>query len=1227
MKRHAAVHPWCLLLAGLLLPAAAAAQRGFAPLGVGGVQVTPDGGSLEVLANQTGQTATFSVRNTRTVTTVYDLSCSASGNVTCTEVEPLTVSIGPNQQIDVTAYFDAGPAGSGTLTVTATGPASDMGYYNISVVAPQPPGVAFRNFNQDHRDRSLCLTSGAGERAAWQCGDLLVTHGMPGYQTLGKDRSLTLLYTSTQAAPRGLVPLAVTQGSLAPNAVYAELWINRGAGLVHSGASGNWGGWANGTRQIVLNYDASNDSTGVYPITVSVANVYDGGNQGTTISGNLIVINRKASRFGAGWSLAGVEQLYFNQPVGTTQGGILWVAGDGSAKLYSKLTATTWVAPAGAYRDTLVYSSAAQTYTRTLQHGIQVVFDAQGRHIQTVNRTGHVTQFFYSGTTTRVDSIKVPPAGRPRTTYKLVYDVAGKIDSIADPGGRGLNLTVAGGLLTAARDPEPSLVTGFAYDGAGRMLTRTSPRGFTTRYEYANGVRLTKVNEPYGTATPLDTATTAFQPWDERGLAGTGYQAAVDTGQVFTVIRGPRYPTVPDTARFYTDRWGAPVRIVNALGHTTTLVRGDAAKPALVTRVVYPNGRAVKLAWDARGNLISQTDSTDRGQATTSWEYLDPNTKDSPSRVSDALGRSTSFWYDSLGITDSIKDPQGHRTRFLKFGHTFGNQIKGLLASVTERQVNTWWESDSTDHVQDQVTSFTYDTLGNVRSVTSPLGVTTTYARDIHERVTDTYDPYGMRTEYVYDLVDRVTQVRRYTQPQTVPYGIQPLAGCDASQLVCPDYSVLYDPPLPASLPSSFRHAAAGVDSIADPRGVTRKFGYEARGSLWRETDEFGLSRYAFYGPGGQLDSTRSRDSIVVRFQYDVLGRRTQMSFPPRPSPWATQGDTVVVPGDTIRYTYDNMGNLLTARNRHGTIRREYYGDGLLKKQVAELYGFPKDSLVYSYNLAGQRLRVLHNNADTTDYAYRSNGTLDSLIVRWAGTGANRRRAFGFQWDSLGRRRLVRYPNGTTVTLSYDAGGTLRRVLSTNPSSSPAISDRLDFTWRNRRVDAAGRIWQQRMECNRNNWADTIGSPCGGGLASRADSNQYTPLGMLVRQQQNSYPVDTFRYDASGNLIAHSRWTVPSAWTTRTYFFLGGSNRLSYDSTHTQSTWGPRVDYTFSPEGAERLRKPRTTNQANAPLFRWTYHDGLGRMTGTRYGFWDQDAFQTHWNADSCRWDADGQLA
>ena len=62
-----------------------------------------------------------------------------------------------------------------------------------------------------------------------------------------------------------------------------------------------------------------------------------------TRTGRMIIVNRSASPFGAGWWLSGVERLVL--PLGDTLN--LWVGGDGSARLYRGTSAAgPWTADA-----------------------------------------------------------------------------------------------------------------------------------------------------------------------------------------------------------------------------------------------------------------------------------------------------------------------------------------------------------------------------------------------------------------------------------------------------------------------------------------------------------------------------------------------------------------------------------------------------------------------------------------------------------------------------------------------------------------------------------------------------------------------------------------------------------------------------------------------------------------------------------------------------------------
>lgn len=169
-------------------------------------------------------TAVFNVENAGNTSGGYTLTCKAVG-VTCGSITPTNVNLAPGADANVNVQYTVG-SGTGTLRLTATyGRYTDDGLYNVTAVAVGPPVVVLRHHNRDNLDRSLCLTAGAGESAAWACGDLVITHSLPGYSTMGRERSLTLIHNSATAYPRPPIAAVVTQptGLTQPTTIVAEI--------------------------------------------------------------------------------------------------------------------------------------------------------------------------------------------------------------------------------------------------------------------------------------------------------------------------------------------------------------------------------------------------------------------------------------------------------------------------------------------------------------------------------------------------------------------------------------------------------------------------------------------------------------------------------------------------------------------------------------------------------------------------------------------------------------------------------------------------------------------------------------------------------------------------------------------------------------------------------------------------------------------------------------------
>jgi RHS repeat-associated protein len=599
------------------------------------------------------------------------------------------------------------------------------------------------------------------------------------------------------------------------------------------------------------------------------------------------------------------------------------------------------------------------------------------------------------------------------------------------------------------------------------------------------------------------------------------------------------------------------------------------------------------------------------------------------------MGRAGHYTYESRGLTDVATDAAGHQTKF--FYRNAADSLRGMVDSISELHVETWQEpvgtplDDTTDVFTDQTMRFAYDARGSLRTVTSPTGVTTTYVADSIGRVTNVYDALATRTRRFYDSRNRVDSIYAYTRPGVIPYGVSlgyPFA-CDTSQTTCVDATAaVFNPALPDTMPdvarTVFHHAAAGVDSIADPRGVTRTYRYDGHGDLKIEQGEISTSRW-WRNAAGAVDSTFAPlGSTKVIRSYDPRGLVASITYPSQAWIGGWEGypsyGSYTDPGDVISYTFDALGSVLTANNRTGTISRTYYADGSLKSKTTSLNGGGNvDVLAYTYDSSGAALQVVHG-LDRVDYGYGGDGRLQSLTVT-LGAPANTVRQFQFAWDGLGRRRQVDYPSDPAgpamrVSYRYDAAGIRRRVVSDHPDAPlrPSGPDVFDFAVRVRAVDPAGRILTEEMQCSAA-FAFT-GNPCGASGAA-STGNQFNRLGFLVLQTGTS-GLDSMQYDLSGNMTYRhgGAGTEVRQFSTRWH-----DNSLQFSQTSAPSSPAP-LQYDYTSQGARR--HAFQTYEDGSWRQQYFFYDGLGRMTGE--AGWSEPAVWTD-RFDTCRYDPDGQMA
>ncbi len=198
-------------------------------------------------------------------------------------------------------------------------------------------------------------------------------------------------------------------------------------------------------------------------------------------------------------------------------------------------------------------------------------------------------------------------------------------------------------------------------------------------------------------------------------------------------------------------------------------------------------------------------------------------------------------------------------------------------------------------------------------------------------------------------------------------------------------------------------------------------------------------TRHYAYDAAGRLVQMTDRDGRVTTYDYDALGRLLAEN-------WLDGSEQVVY---TISYTYDAVGDLLTASDDAATYEYDYDALGRLTGETQTIAGLtPVVEFAYQYDAAGNRLQsvaMLDSVADAvTNYAYDALNRL-ARIEQFGAVGGNAvaDKRIDFTYDAASRySTIVRYADlaatqeVATAVYTFDDINRLKDLVYTQPNST-----------------------------------------------------------------------------------------------------------------------------------------------------------------------------------------------
>jgi RHS repeat-associated protein len=661
------------------------------------------------------------------------------------------------------------------------------------------------------------------------------------------------------------------------------------------------------------------------------------------------------------------------------------------------------------YFDSRLRRNADGTWIRDYKDGRKANFDADGRHVDTLDRNGNRTGYVYldDGNLARVDY----PGG---AYLEFRYDAEGKrLREVADHAGRVTELRVTDGDLVEVGLPDGSR-SQFGYDPDGRMVRKVDGVGTAAEYTYNAYGRLVTEN--------IDGATTHIDRPDDRAAGNLGEQNPVLGDGIETRLTGPEGRQVATTSS--PDSTSASADGIRQLGVLQN-------EQGLVSRLLRPNGTFIESTYDDAGNLLKTLDDANGAEERMRYDEAGRRIEHR-----DAHGRPTRWKYDAVG--NLIERRLGENSVVAQWtydGEPIGGEaappgLQGLITEELIQGIRTAYSHDPRGNVQrmrqgglDVVldrdlagnvvrrttgglrsTSYAYDPMNRLTKVVSALG-STEYSYDAAGRLTQVVDPLGGRYRYRYDA-----HGHRVRAEDPAGHVLETLF--EASGRVLRESG-------PAGILVEHDHTKNGAcETIRAGDLTVRKECWEdgsliraqrGRVEVCREYDDSGRSIGEEFGFGGMSPQR-------VELDLDRSGKRTAIhsgAHKVRYGYHDTGGLAEIRCGDNwLVLSYDEGGRLTSIERSNGTqLRVSYEPGGRIAEMVEGAGDVDAWDRRYTYNQLGDCVEVSEGGSTTT-FGYHADG----LLTREQDGSGTR----DYAYDAKANRR-----EGPGGPYAYDPTGTL----------------------------------------------------------------------------------------------------------------------------------------------------------------------------------------------------------
>jgi len=607
--------------------------------------------------------------------------------------------------------------------------------------------------------------------------------------------------------------------------------------------------------------------------------------------------------------------------------------------------------------------------------------------------------------------------------------------------------------LTIIKDDDNSVMLTYNYDINDIIYSTVDCYGKKVIYD-ATSAQLNSISQPVPSSEAIAPLHTEYT------YTTINYKSAISSA----TIPSPS-GTGTITENFVYDNEGKAVSKIDANGvsRNYNYDYADEEETILSTTISVTDSEALTVqSWSKQTDGIVNTGTTDAYGNGISYEYEDTNNPTKPTKTIFKDDSYTETTYDIYGNITEYVDITGS---CVNYNYNYSSYAFGRLMSIVKDNVTiaqyTYYEPSGLIATESSpmpgttngtmvTTSYTYDSLGNILTVTSPgsspyttrtttynyttdgnysttakigqpltitdeLGNINHYRYDSCGNPVSHIDPMGNETEYEYNIADQLTMIILPKEtPSSVGNGYVELNyGYVGGSLLS---EIVYDED----------------DTLVSAKYYT----YGDAGELLTVTGTCETVSYA-YDALYRLKSLTDGNGNETLYNYDQLNRLTTIVYPE---------------GDVVYFTeYDDNDNLLQKMNGNNGIitNYTYNSNGWLTDISYPAYQSRNVSFTYD---AWGNIYSMTDATGTTTYARDTIGRPIAVSSQYTGLGA---KVISYGYNPDGSRSAMSVPLSSGAGIfyyNYDALGRLTQLI--NPYSET-------FNWT---YDDNGRVTSEEME-------------------------------------------------------------------------------------------------------------------------------------------------------------------